>query len=133
MNLVVLKGRLGADPEMKQVGQKSTPMTRLRLATSEWNGATGKEETQWHTVVLWERLAENAAAYLTKGREVLIQGKLLHRSYEKNGQKQWTTEVRAFHMEFCGPKTEGSGGGGASNGGGFDFETASGDEDDVPF
>ncbi|HTN44946.1 MAG TPA: single-stranded DNA-binding protein [Flavipsychrobacter sp.] len=97
-NSVQLIGHLGADPEMKTLENNST-MAKLRLATSEsYKSASGdwKEETQWHRVTVWEALAERVGRQLTKGSFVLIQGKLMNKSYtDAQGIKRYVTEIRA--------------------------------------
>lgn len=97
-NSVQLIGHLGADPETKTL-ENGTVITKLRVATSEhYKAANGewKEETQWHNVVAWEGIAERAAKQLHKGSYVLVQGKLVTRSYtDAQGHKKWVTEVRA--------------------------------------
>jgi len=97
-NSVQLIGRLGADPEIKTL-ENGLRMARLRLATSEsYKNSSGewKEETQWHTIVAWENMAEKAEKYLHKGSFVLVQGKLINRNYtDAQGVKKYITEVRA--------------------------------------
>lgn len=95
-NRVQLIGNLGADPEMKELGS-GNKMTTLSLATTE-SYLNGKGErindTQWHRIVLWGKLAEIAGKYLSKGREIVIEGKLIHRSYEdEKGNKKFISEV----------------------------------------
>ncbi len=100
-NQVQLIGRLGADPEMSEfsTGSKKTNMS---VATSEtYKNKSGEKvtDTQWHHVVAWNGNANYAKAYLTKGTEVMIQGKLVSRSYEdKNGTTRYITEVVADQM-----------------------------------
>ncbi|NMM48777.1 single-stranded DNA-binding protein [Marinigracilibium pacificum] len=97
-NRVQLIGNLGTDPEMKEF-DSGNKMTTLSLATSEsYLNAKGERvnDTQWHRIVLWGKLAEIAGKYLSKGREVVIEGKLIHRSYEdQQGNKRFISEVVA--------------------------------------
>ncbi len=97
-NSVQLIGHLGADPEIKTF-ESGLQMAKLRLATSEsYKGTNGewKDETQWHTVVAWESIAERAVKQLHKGSFVLVQGKLVTRTYtDPQGVKKYFTEVRA--------------------------------------
>jgi len=101
-NKVILVGRLGTDPEVKYT-QSGTPVATFNLATSEtWKKDGNKQEkTEWHRIVAWERLGEVCGEYLTKGKLVLIEGKLQTRSWEdKEGNKRHTTEVVARDMKM---------------------------------
>jgi len=106
VNKVILVGNLGADPE-KRFLPSGGAVTNLRLATSEVrkNKATGQaiEHTEWHRVVLFDRLAELAAQYLTKGSQVYIEGKLRTRKWQaQDGSEKFMTEVLADEMQFLG-------------------------------
>lgn len=105
VNKVIVLGRLGADPEVKNVSANST-VARLSVATSEnWTDRDGQkqERTEWHRVVVWGKLAELCGKYLTKGRQVYIEGRLQTRSWEDpQGQKRYTTEVVANTVQFLG-------------------------------
>jgi len=105
VNKVILIGNLGADPEIRYT-PNGTPVANLRMATSEsWKGKTGQKEerTEWHRVVLWSKLAELAGQYLSKGRQVYIEGRLQTRSWDdKEGNKRYSTEVVATNMQFLG-------------------------------
>ncbi len=104
VNKVIIVGRLGQDPEMKAVGQGST-VTRLNVATSEnWVGKDGQkqEKTEWHRITVWGKLAEICGKYLSKGRQVYVEGKLQTRSWEDNGQKKYATEIVASTVQFLG-------------------------------
>src|SRR5690349_5441251 len=115
LNRVILLGRLGRDPEVRYA-QSGTTVATLNLATDERrpDGSGGwKNETEWHRVVLFGKQADLAKQYLTKGREVLIEGSLRTRQWQdKDGQKRWTTEVVAQNMRFVGGRAGGSGGSG---------------------
>lgn len=95
-NQVQLIGRLGANPEMKELSTGSQ-VARMNLATSEtYTNKSGEKvtDTQWHNLVAWNGNAKYASSYLTKGSEVMVQGKLVNRSYEdKNGVTRYITEV----------------------------------------
>ena len=110
MNLVILHGRLGKDPELKYTSN-STAVCNLSLATDEtYKDKDGNkhDKTEWHRLVAWGRQAEVMAEYLKKGSEVVVTGKIETRSWEKDGKKNYTTEVRVSTFEFCGrSKTEG--------------------------
>jgi single-strand DNA-binding protein len=109
INKVILVGRLGADPEMKTVGQGQT-VTRLNVATSEsWMGKDGQkqEKTEWHRITVWGKLAEICGKHLSKGRQVYVEGKLQTRSWEdQQGQKKYATEVVASTVQFLGASGE---------------------------
>ena len=106
VNKVILIGRLGADPEIKQLNSGSS-VTNFRMATSEtWtdkNSGKKEEKTEWHSVVVWGRQAESCAEYLSKGRHAYVEGKLQTRSFEdRNGNKVYKTEVNATIVQFLG-------------------------------
>lgn len=112
INKVILLGRLGKDPEMRHT-PTGVPVCTLVIATSEvYTDKTTnerKEITEWHNVVLWRRLAETAEKYLSKGREVYIEGKIRTRSWDdESGQKRYTTEVVADNMQLIGRSSESS-------------------------
>ena len=112
LNQVQLIGRLGQDPEVKYL-PNGDAVCNLSLATSEkWKDKqTGepKEKTEWHRVVMFGKLAEIAGEYLKKGTLVFIQGKLETRQWEKDGEKRYTTEIRANQMTMLGGKDDGAG------------------------
>lgn len=104
-NKVQLIGHLGSDPEIKnfETGKK---LANLTIATNEvYKNDKGEkvEETQWHKVVAWGKNAEILEKYVTKGKEIAIEGKLVHRSYDdKNGDKRYITEVVVNEMLLLG-------------------------------
>src|SRR5262249_34152068 len=115
VNKVILVGRLGKDPELKYTSS-GTPFCRFSMATDDsWNDkGTGErqEKTEWHNIVVWDRLAEICNQYLTKGRLVYIEGSLQTREWDdQDGNKRRTTEVRARDMVMLGGASEGAGGG----------------------
>jgi single-strand DNA-binding protein len=144
VNKVILVGRLGADPEVKTVtGGQS--FARFNLATSEnWTDKQGQkqERTEWHRVVVWGKLAELCGKYLSKGRQVYLEGRLQTRQWEdQQGQKRYTTEIVGGTVQFLGGGA-GAGAGEArqSGGGGQDFPTqdfgpepAFDSSDEIPF
>lgn len=105
VNKVIVLGRLGADPEVKNVSANQT-VARLSVATSEtWTDKEGQkqERTEWHRIVVWGKLAELCGKYLTKGRQVYVEGRLQTRSWEDpQGQKKYTTEIVANTIQFLG-------------------------------
>ncbi len=110
INKVMLIGNLGADPESRFMPSGEAICT-LRLATTEkWKDkATGvlRESTEWHRVVLFRRLAEVAAQYLSKGSQVYIEGSLRTRKWQdREGRDHYTTEVEARDLTFLGSRVE---------------------------
>lgn len=137
VNKVMIIGRLGTDPEVKTVSGGNT-VARLSVATSEnWTDREGQkqERTEWHRIVVWGKLAELCGKYLSKGRQVFVEGRLQTRSWEdQQGQKRYTTEIVASSVQFLGGPSAGAG---AANdfGGSQDFgpEPAFDASDDIPF
>ena len=105
VNKVIIVGRLGADPEVKTISSGNT-VARLSVATSEnWTDKEGQkqERTEWHRVVVWGKMAEICGKYLSKGRQVYLEGRLQTRSWEdQQGQKKYTTEIVASTVQFLG-------------------------------
>ncbi len=149
VNKVILLGNIGQDPQSRAM-PSGKAVVNLRVATSkQWRDKqTGenKEATEWHTVVMFDRLAEIAAEYLRKGSQVYIEGELRTRKWQdKEGQDRYSTEIVANEMQMLGSRggaAGGSGGGqdrgesrssapaasaGAGGGGRDDFD------DDIPF
>lgn len=122
VNKVILIGNLGADPELRYT-QTGQAVANLRIATNErWTDKDGaqQERTEWHRVVVWGRQAENCEKYLSKGRQVYIEGKLQTRDWDdRDGNKRYSTEIVAQNVQFLsGGSGGGAGGGGFSGGGG---------------
>ena len=115
VNKVILIGNLGKDPEVKYTPQ-GTPVAKITLATNErYKDKNGEwqDRTEWHNVVLWQRLAEIAGEYLKKGGKVYIEGRLQTRSWDdkQTNQKKYMTEVVASDLVLLGGRGEGAGGG----------------------
>jgi single-strand DNA-binding protein len=115
INKVILVGNLGQDPETRYM-PNGKAVTNLRLATSEsWKDKqTGeqREQTEWHSIVMYDKLAEIAAEYLRKGSQVYIEGKLRTRKWQdKEGRDRYTTEINANEMQMLGSRAGGGGGG----------------------
>jgi single-strand DNA-binding protein len=115
LNKVILVGRLGGKPEMRVLPQSQRPLTRFTLATNEQyynpNTREKRDETQWHRIVVWGKLAEFCEKYLDQGRQILLEGKLRTRSWQdREGNKRTTTEIEAQNIVLLG-KREGFGGG----------------------
>jgi len=122
VNKAIIIGNLGADPEVRTTQSGQTVAT-LSVATSEnFTDKQGQrqERTEWHRVVLWNKLAELAQRYLQKGRKVYIEGQIRTRSWEdqQTGQKKYTTEIIGREMTFLDSGSGGGGGGGGYGGGG---------------
>ena len=107
VNKVILVGNLGADPETRYM-PSGDAVTNIRIATSEsWKDKqTGEqqERTEWHRVTFYKRLAEIAAEYLRKGSQVYVEGRLRTRTYEKDGQTHYSTEIVADSMQMLGSR-----------------------------
>jgi single-strand DNA-binding protein len=117
VNKVILVGRLGKDPEVRNL-ENGASVANFTIATSESykDRTTGekKEITEWHNIVLWRGLAEIAQKYLHKGDMIYIEGKLRTRSWEKEGVTRYTTEVVADNMTMLSTRGSGSGGSGGA-------------------
>jgi single-strand DNA-binding protein len=116
INKVILVGNLGADPDTRYM-PSGKAVTNIRIATSEsWKDRqTGdqQERTEWHSIVMYDKLGEIAAEYLRKGSQVYIEGSLRTRKWQdKEGKDRYTTEIIARDMQMLG----GRGGAGASGG-----------------
>ena len=105
INKVIIIGRLGADPEVRQVSSGNSVAT-LSVATSEkWTDREGQaqERTEWHRVIAWGKLAEICGKFLAKGRQVYVEGRIQTRQWEDSqGQKRYTTEIVANTVQFLG-------------------------------
>ena len=101
LNKVQLIGRVGKDPESRRL-TNGTAVANLTMATSEKYTQDGekKEITEWHRVVFWRKLAEIVEKYVSKGQLLYIEGKLVTRSWEKDGHKHYTTEIVANSMQM---------------------------------
>jgi single-strand DNA-binding protein len=114
VNKVILIGNLGRDPETRYTADGAA-ITNITIATSrKYKDSSGQqqEETEWHRVAFFGRLAEIAGEYLKKGRPVYVEGRLRTRKWQdKEGQDRYTTEIVADQMQMLGSR-EGMGGGG---------------------
>ena len=108
LNKVFILGNLGRDPEVRSLPNGTTVCT-FSIATSEtWKDKTGekREKTEWHRIVTFNKLADLCGEYLAKGRQVFVEGKLQTREWERDGVKQYTTEIVASEVRFIGGKSE---------------------------
>jgi single-strand DNA-binding protein len=151
VNKVILVGNLGRDPELRYT-QNGTAVCQLNVATTRAytnrNTNNRVEETEWHRVVVWGKQGEHCNQYLSKGRQVYVEGRLQTRNYEdKEGIKRYTTEIVADTVQFLGGGGGGGGGGrgaGAGQGGDQgppagggppdgDYTPSEPGDDDIPF
>jgi single-strand DNA-binding protein len=152
VNKVILIGNLGRDPEVRST-PSGQPVASFTLATSRrWRDKNGQkqEQTEWHQIVVWGKQAEIAGQYLTKGKQIYVEGRLQTRSWDdkQSGEKRYRTEIVCDNFQMLS-----SGGGGGQRGGG-DYEAPGGgsgpsydeggfggggaggggmDDDDIPF
>jgi len=147
VNRAFLIGNLGADPEVRYTNSGS-PVANFRIATSEqWTDRDGQrqERTEWHRIVVWGKQAELCGEYLSKGRSVCIEGRIETREWDdRDGNKRYTTEIKADRVTFLGGRGDGGGGGGgrrSSGGGGggggygqnYNDDPPPIDDNDIPF
>jgi len=108
INKAILLGRLGKDPEIRYTAE-GTAVANFTIATSdEWKDKTTgekKERTEWHRVVAWGKLGELCGEYLSKGRQVFVEGRIQTREWEdRDGNKRYTTEIVASDVQFIGSR-----------------------------
>ena len=124
INKAIIVGRLGRDPEI-MYSQQGLAIVKLAVATSEtWidkNTNERQERTEWHRITVFGKQAENCERFLSKGRQVYVEGRLQTSSYEKEGQTHYSTDIIANTVQFLGDKNDGGGsyGGGGGQGGGY--------------
>jgi single-strand DNA-binding protein len=133
VNKVMLVGNLGRDAELRYTSD-GTAVATLNLATTEsWKdkGGAKQEKTEWHRVVLWGKQAESLQEYLTKGKQIFVEGRLQTRQWEdKDGNKRYTTEIRADRVTLLGGGGER---GGARRGRDEGDAGAPEQDDDIPY
>jgi len=138
LNKVQLIGHLGKDPEVKFM-QSGQAMAKFSLATNRtWEKDGQKtEKTDWHNIVIFGKLAEVAGQWLSKGKQVYLEGRIETRSYDKDGQKHYATDIIVSEMIMLGGKGDGGGAGGKSDASDSQPEPSySGSQtppDDIPF
>jgi single-strand DNA-binding protein len=120
INKAIIVGRLGRDPEVRYTPD-GTAVANFSVATSEeWkdkNTGEKRERTEWHRIVAWRRLGEICGEYLSKGRQVYIEGRIQTRDWEdKDGNKRYTTEIVADNMQMLGSRDDLGGSRGADPG-----------------
>lgn len=140
VNKVILVGNLGKDPEVRYTsGGKAVADFSIATSESFGKGSEREEQTEWHRVVVWDRLAELCGQHLRKGSKVYVEGKIQTRKWtDKQGAERFTTEIIAKQVVFLSPKgdsgrrePEPSGKGGKSKPAGTPHQTF--DDDEIPF
>ncbi len=133
VNKVILIGNLGRDPEVRYTPNGSAVCNVSLATTRNWKSKDSgerQEETEWHRVVFFDRLAEIAGEYLKKGRPVYVEGRLKTRKWtDKDGVEKFTTEIFADQMQLLGGREEGGMGGGGGGGGASRASMAGGADD----
>jgi len=141
VNKAILVGNLGKDPEVRFTGSGKAVCKFSLATTTVWNDADGarQERTEWHNIIVWGKQGESCGKYLSKGRQVFVEGEIRSRSYDdKDGNKRYITEIVAQNVRFLG----GQGRGAAPDAPGYPSEPATGmggggaastDDDDIPF
>ncbi|HEX4844437.1 MAG TPA: single-stranded DNA-binding protein [Limnobacter sp.] len=129
VNKVILVGNLGKDPDVRYLPDGGAVVNLALATSSNWkdkNTGEKREETEWHRVVMYGRLAEIAGEYCKKGRSIYVEGRLKTRKWQdQQGVDRYTTEIVADQMQLLGGRDGGGGGsGGGAYGGGDDFESA---------
>ncbi|HEY8021127.1 MAG TPA: single-stranded DNA-binding protein [Thermoanaerobaculia bacterium] len=149
LNKVMLIGNLGRDPEVRST-PSGQPVASFTLATNrKWKDKNGQrqEQTEWHNIVCWGRQAEVAGQYLTKGKQIYVEGRLQTRSWEdkQSGEKKYRTEIVCDNFQMLGQRGggdyEGGRGGHPADGPGFEEGGPSSggggmgeaEDDDIPF
>lgn len=125
VNKAILLGNLGKDPEIRYTPQ-GTAVCNFSIATSRtWKGKDGvkKEETDWHSIVCFDRLAESCAEFLRKGSKVYVEGRIKTEKWEKDGEARQATKIYAQAVQFLDTRKDG----------GASYEAGPQDMDDVPF
>lgn len=143
LNKVMLIGNLGKDPELRHT-PAGTAVATFSLATSERyrnkQSNEWEEKTEWHNVVLWNKLAETAGQYLSKGKTVYLEGRLQTRKWQdRDGNTRYTTEVVCDSMKMLSPKGESLSRGSADQASSYEpvsgsnYEEPPFQDDDIPF
>ena len=145
VNKAILVGNLGKDPEVRFTGSGKAVCKFSLATTTSWNDTDGarQERTEWHNIIVWGKQGENCGKFLSKGRQVFVEGEIRNRSYDdKDGNKRYITEIVAQNVRFLGGGQGGGGSRGGSGDPGLPEEPAAGvgggggaatDDDDIPF
>ena len=145
LNKVMLIGNLGRDPEVRST-PSGQPVANFTLATSRrWKDKNGQrqDQTEWHQIVVWGKQAEIAGQYLTKGKQIYLEGRLQTRSWDDrtSGEKKYRTEIVCDNFQMLGSRGGSGGGdmdGSSASGGGPSYDEGFGgpgapEDDDIPF
>lgn len=153
VNKAILVGNLGKDPELRYTPAGTAVCTFSLATTDRFKNKQGEqqERTEWHNIVVWAGLAEICGKYLTKGKQIYLEGRIQNRSYDdRDGNKRYITEIVANEMQMLGRAGDQGGGGGAGSGsnssagsgrsssrdqdsGGGSAEPSFNPDDDIPF
>jgi single-strand DNA-binding protein len=146
VNKVILVGNLGRDAELRYTPGGAAVATLNMATTENWTDKSGQkqEKTEWHRVVFWGKVAESLTEYLTKGKQIYIEGRLETRQWnDKDGNKRYTTEIKGDKIVLLGGGGGGRGGGmargeesmggGQPSHGGADVPDTPLTDDDIPF
>ena len=147
VNKAILVGNLGKDPELRYTPSGTAVCTFSMATTDRFKNKQGEqqERTEWHNIVVWAGLAEICGKYLTKGKQVYIEGRIQNRSYDdRDGNKRYITEIVANEMQMLSRAGDQGGGGGSGGGSGRpaepteDYSKGSQEppfnpDDDIPF
>ncbi len=142
VNKVILVGNLGSDPEVRSTPSGQS-VAEFSLATNrKWKDRDGnrQEETEWHRIICWGRQAEIAGQYLTKGKQIYVEGRIQTRSWEdkQSGEKRYKTEIICSNFQMLGRRDGGGSsygqqGGGSAGSDGPPSGPSGGPDDDIPF
>lgn len=106
MNKVILVGRIGKDAEVKTFDGGAVKVSFTMATSEKYKGKDGQlnEATEWHNIEMWGERAQKLSQYLLKGKQVMVEGKIHYREYEKDGVKRWATSINCQQLEFMGDK-----------------------------
>ena len=140
VNKVILVGNLGRDPEVRSTTSGQQVATFSIATSRKWKDREGnrQEQTEWHNIVCWGRQAEVAGQYLTKGKQIYVEGRLQTRSWDdkQSGEKKYKTEVVCDNFQMLGSRGDSAAGGSGGSGGGSNYSSGPqgpADDDDIPF
>jgi single-strand DNA-binding protein len=141
VNKAILVGNLGKDPELRYTPSGTAVCTFSLATTDRFKNKQGEQQdrTEWHNIVVWAGLAEICGKYLTKGKQIYIEGRIQNRSYDdRDGNKRYISEVVATEMQMLGRAGDQGGGSGTGTGGGGSRQTSqfkehSGGPEEPPF
>jgi len=141
INKAILVGNVGSEVELRAL-PSGTQLGKFRMATTDNRSKdeSGNPRTEWHNILVWGRLAEVCSQYIRKGMLIYVEGAIQTRTYEKDGQRKYFTEINARQVEFLSRRDQPDGGGfsgpppqGFDDGGPSPGPSFPDDDDDVPF